>query len=253
MVIDGNRPNDADVSDGEVGRLGAYREQFRHRHTVLPVIHVEELEQALRNTGVARDADCDGVFLINHCMTDTQLLDIHAEVAARFPDWWIGVNCLGLNPDQAFPLRSQQVSGLWVDNAMIDERSAQQVAAEAIASAREQSGWQGLYFGGVAFKYQRPVEDLAAAARISAEYMDVVTTIGAGTGLAADRDKIMAMKNALGDVPLAIASGVTPDNIGDYLVYADCFLVATGIGSSFSELDPTLVEALVSTVRSYEG
>ena len=52
----------------------------------------------------------------------------------------------------------------------------------------------------------------------------------------------MAVKSAFGDVPLAIASGITPDNVHPYLDYADCYLVATGIGSSFSDLDPKLVQ-----------
>jgi hypothetical protein len=36
------------------------------------------------------------------------------------------------------------------------------------------------------------------------------------------------LKRALGDWPLAIASGITPENVGEYLPVADCFLVATG-------------------------
>ena len=42
-----------------------------------------------------------------------------------------------------------------------------------------------LYFGGVAFKYQRPVDDLAEATTKASRFIDVVTTSGAGTGHAA--------------------------------------------------------------------
>jgi predicted TIM-barrel enzyme len=58
------------------------------------------------------------------------------------------------------------------------------------------------------------------------------------------------MKKALGDCPLAIASGITPENVADYLEVADCFLVATGINASWTELDPLLVRKLVQTVES---
>ena len=103
-----------------------------------------------------------------------------------------------------------------------------------------------LYFGGVAFKYQREVEDVAAAARAALSYVDVVTTSGQGTGEAPAIAKIRAMKAAIGEVPLAIASGIRPENVGDYRGICDCFLVATGISSSASELDGARVAKLVA-------
>jgi predicted TIM-barrel enzyme len=54
-------------------------------------------------------------------------------------------------------------------------------------------------------------------------------------------------------LPLAIASGITPENVGDYLDVADCFLVATGISRSFTELEPSRVRRLIERVRDYGG
>jgi predicted TIM-barrel enzyme len=83
-------------------------------------------------------------------------------------------------------------------------------------------------------------------------FMDVVTTSGVGTGHAAEIDKIQGMKQALGDFPLAIASGIKPANVTDYLPHADCFLVATGISKSFDQLDPAAVGSLVSRIRQHK-
>jgi hypothetical protein len=223
---------------------------FANRHVILPVIHVAEPEQALRNAQIARRQGCDGVFLIRHEIDHTELLSIHHQLYDAFPDWWIGVNCLDLSPSQVFALITDEVAGVWVDNAMIDERQSLQVEAETIQAAREESGWQGLYFGGVAFKYQRHVQDVGRAARLAAEYMDVVTTSGAATGEAADRVKIQTMKAALDDFPLAIASGTTPENVGGYLEIADCFLVATGISKSWLDFDEDRVRDFVQRVRT---
>lgn len=225
------------------------RSIFRNRHAVLPVVHVTNAEQALRNTRIANRAGADGVFLIGHGLAWDRLLAIHDVVADDLEGWWIGVNCLDLAPAEVFARISPRVSGVWVDDAGIREDRPQQTAAEALARARAASGSTALYFGGVAFKYQRTVADVAGAARIAADYMDVVTTSGRGTGHAADVDKIRTMKAALGTTPLAIASGITPENVGDYLPHADCFLVATGISTSFDELDPARVAALVDRVR----
>ena len=226
---------------------------FKNRHVVLPVIHVVSFDQARRNVAFAKDAGADGVFLINHAMGSDVLLKIHDGIANLYPDWWIGVNCLDLAPQEVFLRLSPRVSGVWVDNAMIREDQQSQSEAEAVLKAKAKSSWPGLYFGGVAFKYQRHVSDLAMAAKIAMQYMDVVTTSGSGTGEAARIEKIRTMKQALGDFPLAIASGITPANVRDYLSCSDCYLVATGIGKSFEELDPVLVKRLIDTVRDYDG
>lgn len=228
-----------------------YRQVLPGRHAVLPVVHANSLEQAQRNARIARDAGADGVFLINHSMTDEALLDIHAAVADTLADWWVGVNCLGMSPHEVFGAVSGKVSGVWVDNAGIEEAQEQQPYAEGVLAVRDARAPGCLYFGGVAFKYQRRVEDLEAACRVAAKYMDVVTTSGSGTGHAAELEKIRRMKQALAGTPLGIASGITPENVCDYLPHADCFLVATGISRSFTELDPPLVQALVQRVAAF--
>lgn len=231
--------------------MGILPEIFANRHVILPVIHVTAQEQAERNMDIAFAAGADGVFLINHSLADQDLLNIHTAVTAAYPDYWVGVNCLGLSPEEAFQQISDRVSGLWVDNARIDERQPAQPAAERIRSLQQAHAPRCLYFGGVAFKYQREVNDLETACRLAAPYIDVVTTSGAGTGHAADIEKIQRMRSALGDKPLAIASGITPENVTEYLPYADCFLVATGISQSFTELDPTKVRELIDRVRQF--
>lgn len=132
---------------------------------------------------------------------------------------------------------------------MVDERSGDIFVAEKINSLRRRSEWQGLYFGGVAFKYQRPVLELEMAAMLAASYMDVITTSGPGTGLAAEVEKIRRMRAAIEDKPLAIASGITPENVKDYLGIADCFLVATGISRDFVTLDPEKLKHLMASVK----
>ena len=60
------------------------------------------------------------------------------------------------------------------------------------------------------------------------------------------------MKHAIGDSPLAIASGITLENVSQYLPIADCFLVATGISESFFELDPVRTRELVTVVDRFD-
>jgi predicted TIM-barrel enzyme len=215
------------------------------------MIHATSTKQVLRNASIAHDAGADGVFLINHGMSDNELLQIHKRAVVTFPQWWVGVNCLGLCPEDVFPIVSDKVAGVWVDNALIQEEHPTQPDAERVITVQQQYRWRRIYFGGGAFKYQRTVRDLAKAARIASRYIDVVTTSGPGTGQAAALEKIQVMKEALDDFPLAIASGITPENAVQYLPWADCVLVATGISRTFEEFDPQRTQDLVNRVRSF--
>ncbi len=227
------------LKNGTRYAMGSFKETFKSRHTFLPVIHVTDIDQALRNTKIAMDSGADGVFLINHHMRWQRLLRIYAEVRRKVPATWIGLNCLDLG-QAAISFVPADTAGIWVDNAGVQSGVSQQ-RAEDFARKRTTSPWRGLYFGGVAFKYQALVSDVAAAAKAAIPFVDVITTSGEGTGSAPSVEKISVMKRAVGEHPLAIASGMTPDNIRQYLI-ADCFLVATGISGSYHELDPVKVK-----------
>lgn len=229
---------------------------------VFPVIHVLDNEQAERNVAKAVIAGCPGVFLINHDFAREKFLPIIRHVRARFPDYWIGVNFLAVTGKVAFPILAQlgdsgvRVDGYWADDARIDESQNElnQPEAAEIAEIKQQCGWNGMYFGGTAFKKQREVnpENYSKSATIATRYMDVVTTSGIATGHSADLGKIQTFRNACGQTPVALASGITPGNVSEYLPLVDAVLVATGINftDDFYNIDPNKLESLMALARS---
>lgn len=229
-----------------------YRKIFSKKNSLFIVIHVESGTQALRNTEIAKEAGADGAFLINHDIPFTKLLEIYGKVRQQHPDWWIGINCLDLSPLQIIESVPVDTSGIWVDDAGLDEETddVALVARSNWARRQQRNDWPGLYFGGVAFKYQKHVSDLARIAWHAMEYMDVITTSGEKTGSPPDIEKIRVMRSAIGKFPLAIASGITPENISQYLDMADCFLVATGVSRTFCELDADRVKELVKAIET---
>ena len=226
---------------------------------VLPVIHVVDAEQAIRNVRVGIGEGAQGVFLINHDFGHEELVPIIEQVRRAFPALWLGVNFLAVTGRDAFPVlggleaRGVPVDAYWGDDARIDERADIQTEADEIDRVRTQSGWSGLYFGGTAFKKQREVdpEHYARSAEIACRHMDAVTTSGVATGHAADLTKIETFRRACGDHPLAIASGVTPENVHLYAGQLDAILVATGINfdGDFYNTDPARLRELVGRVR----
>ena len=80
--------------------------------------------------------------------------------------------------------------------------------------------------------------------------MDVITTSGVATGHAAELKKIAMFRAAIGDRPLAIASGITPENAVSFSE-VDCFMVATGINkkNNFYELDRSRLARMMKVTR----
>ncbi len=229
---------------------------------VLPVIHVLDNDQATKNAGLAMDAGCPGIFLINHDFDYPQFLPIIRHVRQQFPDLWIGVNFLAVTGKTAFPILADlqkegiRVDAYWADDARVDERRGEDAQDEAteIQAIKRQCGWDGLYFGGTAFKKQRDVDpaDHATSARLACGLMDVVTTSGIATGHSADLDKITTFRKACGTTPLALASGITPENVSDYLPHVDCVLVSTGINikEDFYNIDPARLAKLMEFTKT---
>ncbi len=225
---------------------------------VLPVIHVLDTAQTLENIRVLIGEGAAGCFLINHDFDVPEFLPIVREVRAAFPSLWMGVNFLAVTGRDAFPVLGDlgregcRVDAYWGDDARVDETGQDSSETKEIARVRSDSGWDGLYFGGTAFKKQRPVDpaNWQDAAREALPFMDAVTTSGIATGEEADLTKIRDFRAGIGDAPLALASGVTPDNAHAYRD-VDAFLVATGINvpGDFYNIDRARLNALMKTTR----
>ena len=239
-----------------------YRSKFRSVFgqsgpVVLPVIHVLDSKRTLANIDVLLGQGARGCFLINHDFEIAPFLPIIRDVRAHHPDLWMGVNFLATTGLEAFPILAKleregcRVDAYWADDARIDEHADQQTEAQAITDAKD--GWSGLYFGGTAFKKQRPIEvgDYAQAAKTACDWMDVVTTSGLATGIEADDDKIATFRSAIGEQSLALASGITPQNAHRY-AEVDCFMVATGINyhDNFYDIDPKRLGHLLCVAES---
>jgi uncharacterized protein len=216
---------------------------FGRSPVLLPVVHPIGRAEALASLRVIHAAGAPGAFLIDQGMGEAEVLALVREARAQFPTLWLGVNLLSRQPADALITALDacdgRIDGIWSDNAGVDERVQVQPVADEMVAARRQRGWDGLYFGGVAFKYQREVApgDLPAAAARATHYMDVICTSGPGTGQAADADKLRAMHEQLGDAALALASGVTAANAHAYVPYVDAFLVGTGIEARLGVID----------------
>lgn len=205
------------------------------RKKFYPVIHVLDVDQALRNASIALQAGADGMFLINHVKDSDHLLETYAQVRAMYPRTFVGINILTESPEDGLEMARDalDVSAFWTDDSGIGYDGG--TIPERMSALNQ--NWPGYLFTSIAFKGMPQPDDLELATRQAAQSADVVVTSGQSTGSAPDVVKIAKMKAVIPDHPLAIASGMTPENIGPFLPHADVFMVATGISDSFTELN----------------
>lgn len=183
---------------------------------LIPVIHMLNQNQVLTNVKTCVECGIKKVFIINHVVSVPELIQCANRVKSNYPNLWVGINMLGQTTEISL-LLDTGLDGLWCD---------------AVAPQGFKRNFKGQFFGGVAFKYQPQPKDLKEACLWAKTSTDVATTSGTATGKPADLNKIKIMREYLGNHPMAIASGVSVDNIDSYKGLVEYLLVASSITTS---------------------
>ncbi|MFT4127074.1 MAG: BtpA/SgcQ family protein [Gordonia sp. (in: high G+C Gram-positive bacteria)] len=205
---------------------------------IYPVVHINSTERAVAESLAALELGADGIYLIDHHNHDPGTTwQVFSEVDRRRPAAHIGVNLLGFSTVEVIrQILDAHVSGalsripdsVWLDDirhhGATDPDAALVFARQAAPSLR--------IVGGIAFKYTPTYTDDADQARAEVAALenavDVVTTSGSGTGSAPPVSKMRAIRAATVK-PIAVASGISIDNITDYAGLVDEILVASSV------------------------
>ena len=205
---------------------------------IIPVIHTIDWNQVKYNLDLCKDNGVDFVFLINHGFGPkcVETLQTYFNLSKEIYDIKIGLNFLQLDTPEAMAIvNSMEIKpdALWVDKSYITPNDLSK--ADLIKELNDKSI---KYFGAVAFKYQKqPKKDeLQLVCETATNYMDVITTSGAATGVAADLEKIRTIKSYIGNHEMAIASGVDYKNKYIYAEFVDYLLVDSSITNPQTEM-----------------
>ncbi|AOG03118.1 hypothetical protein [Bosea sp. RAC05] len=224
---------------------------------ILPVIHHVDGRLSREQAKLALDLGADGIFLISHHDDDAALLPLAASIRVLRPDAWIGINFLSMTLWEAFSLSLAcdcRIDAVWTDRPGItsqgvdtDTRELAELRGVLVRSGRPAPQ----VFASVAFKYQPHEADPARAAANATQLGFIPTTSGSATGSAPHLDKIVAMREQLGDGDaLACASGLTVGNISDFAPHLSHALVATGVLLDEHHFDPARLSEFISLAKS---
>lgn len=217
---------------------------------IFPVIHFLDRATAFIEAEKAMQAGADGIFLISHRSDDEELLAVACAIRVKFPALAVGVNFLSLGGvESAVLARNSELPMMWGDDVGVDSRGLTDIGLSV--RAQKVAGGDGFdIFASVAFKYRphEPNPELAAKNALEAGF--IPTTSGSGTGSAPELSKIIAMSQATGGI-LAVASGMTPENVRDYAPYLSHILVATGVAMDEHRMDVDKLKKLIAQSRPH--
>lgn len=196
---------------------------------VWPVIYVKvHPGQSVRDAEIAAQTGCAGIFLISMIGSDDDLSVSLAYIRKTLPGFQVGVNYLSeRRPLWAYTRSLQEgFDATWVDwSGCINGGSMPD--GEAVARVRR-NGHK--FFAGVAFKGQQIDAAPGFSAKRAIELGYIPTTSGPATGQAPLPKKIQNIRAVLEPSDdLAIASGLTPENIATFAPMISHALVSTGI------------------------
>lgn len=214
---------------------------------ILPVIHYIDTDTAIQQVALARQCGADGVFLIDHHGNDDNLVQVAALAKEVFSDFPIGINLLSYSATQAARAAIEnRLQMVWADSMDVSSAGLRSMGRELRAMAEEHP--EIGFFASVAFNYQTEELDPSAAARYAREAGFIPTTSGTRTGSPPTVDKIRTMSEAAGG-QIAVASGMTPDNIALYAPYLSHVLVSTGVSIDDYRFDRAKLVQLISMSR----
>ncbi len=230
---------------------------FRQIFGVLPVlgmIHLagdDPIKRAYEEIAIFEEEGITGAIIENYHGS----VDDVEETLKRMPKTKliIGVNILPNEFDQSFPLANKYGADfIQLDHVAGNYREGKLDFVFYKLFKEEYS--QINVLGGVWPKYYNPKtgHSLETDLRKGIERAEAIVVTGEGTGKETPLEKIKEFKQTIGDHPLIVGAGLTPENAFEQLSIADGAIVGSSLkqnNSTYMPIDRGRVKELMTVVR----
>ena len=194
------------------------------------------LEQVEKELQLMLENKVDCVLVENYFGSPKQAEQILRYISEKYPDICYGINLLH-DDALAFELAEKyHAKFIQLDSVAGHLDAAEDKKFEAfIGNARKRCN--AFVLGGVRFKYQpyksgrRLDEDLA----IGMKRCDAVVVTGDATGQETNLEKINSFRRIIGDFPLFVGAGMTPENAREQLEIADGAVVGSYFKDTYKD------------------
>ena len=195
----------------------------------------------------------NGLVVENYFGNYYQMRMVLEYLSNRYPDFPYGVNSLNFDSLGFDLAREFNAKFVQLDSVVGHIKPRDEASMEAFMH-QQRSKSEFVVFGGVRFKYQ-PVlsektveEDLI----IAKDRCDAVVVTGNATGEETAIDKIKLFRQTLGNFPLIIGAGLTPNNAREQLRYADGAIVGSYFKDGHNDSGEVNQEYIRKLVKTFE-
>lgn len=223
---------------------------------ILGMIHLagqNPVKRALEELALFEEEEVDGAIIENYHGSVEDVVATLQETHKRKPNVVIGVNVLPNEFYQSLPLAQKYgVDFVQLDQVAGTYRSGQ-LDFEYYERVKSQYPEISV-LGGVWPKYYHPIEgsDLETDLRTGIQRAEAIVVTGAGTGKETPLDKINQFREIIGEYPLVVGAGLTPDNAYDQLCISNGVIVGTSLkvdNNTYNPMDRQRVRDFMSVVK----
>lgn len=232
---------------------------FAVEKPVMAMLHLKDgdglsaAERLRREVDLYVEGGVDAVIVENYFGTyDDMRMALEYVSAADLPIPY-GVNCLNVDALGFELAREFNAAFVQLDSVVGHVKPRDERSVEVFLN-EQRAAFEGCVLGGVRFKYQpvlseNSVEDDLAIARTRC---DAVVVTQDATGQETSMEKIERFRGGLGDFPLIVGAGVTPENAHKSLAIADGCIVGSYFKDTYKddgEVSAEHIAALMNAVR----
>ncbi len=228
-----------------------FKELFNISKPIMGMLHLagdssqEKAKRALEEMRIYQDEGVDGFIIENYYGSVKDVMDV-----AKYCKWYDimgGINILG-KPFESFVIAYQNR----LPFIQLDSVQTPDLALSSYNLFRDEHP-DLVVLGGISFKYTKPTGNpLEQDIREGMSRCEAIVTTGPATGIETPITKLKQFREIMGDdFPLISGAGVTAENIGEQVKYADGFIVGSYFkpeGNTQLKVDRTLVRKFMDAV-----
>jgi len=209
-----------------------YNQVFR-RIPIFGMIHLagqNPVQRALEELAIFEEEGIDGAIVENYHGSVENIIATLQETHRRKPNIIIGVNVLPNEFYQSLPLAQKYGADFIQLDRIAGTYTSGELDFESYKGVKNQHP-EIIVLGGVWPKYYRPIEcsDLEKDLRTGIQRAEAIVVTGAGTGKETPFDKIKKFREIIGEHPLVVGAGLTPDNAYEQLCISNGAIVGTSL------------------------
>jgi predicted TIM-barrel enzyme len=240
-----------------------YFDVFGQKKTVFAMLHLKGdghkdiLDRTKREIDIYLSNGINTMIVENYFGSEDDVEGILGYMQKEYPDVRYGVNMLD-NDFRGFEAAGKYGAKFIQLDSVAGHLSPDEDKLFDSNISQWRKNTNAVVLGGVRFKYQpyRSGRSLTEDLKIGMRRCDAVVVTGSGTGVETELSKIIEFRAIIGDFPLIVGAGITPDNCEERLSITNGAIIGSYFKDSYrdeGEVDTVHVKKIVDVIAKTDN